>query len=85
MDERMESFFENQNFTKIHAMFQMLFYFVHRGSKKTSLAVMTGHTVSDKCKSRELINTLNKIGVSTSYNEVLKNRKKKKKNWQIMS
>ena len=22
MDERMESFFENQNFTKIHAMFQ---------------------------------------------------------------
>ena len=31
MDERMESFFENQNFTKIHAMFQMLFYFVHRG------------------------------------------------------
>ena len=34
---------------------------------------MTGHTVYDKCKSRELI----KIGVSTSYNEVLKNRKKK--------
>ena len=31
MDERTESFFENQNFTKIHAMFQMLFYFVHRG------------------------------------------------------
>ena len=30
MDERMESFFENQNFAKIHAMFQMLFYFVHR-------------------------------------------------------
>ena len=25
MDERMESFFENQNFTKIHAMFQMLY------------------------------------------------------------
>ena len=33
---------------------------------------MTGHTVYDKCKSRELI----EIGVSTSYNEVLKNRKK---------
>ena len=38
---------------------------------------MTGHTVYDKCKDRELI----KIGVSTSYNEVLKNREK---NWQIM-
>ena len=33
---------------------------------------MTGHTVYDKCKSRELI----KIGVSTSYNEVLKSKKK---------
>ena len=76
----MESFFENQNVTKIDAMFQMLFYFVHRGQKKTLLAVMTGHTVYDKCKSQELITALNKIGVSTSYNEVLKNRK----NWKIM-
>ena len=80
MDERKESFFENQNFTKIHAMFQMLFYFVHRGQKKTPLAVMTGHTVYDKCKSRELITALSKIGVITSYCEVLKSRK----NWQIM-
>ena len=76
MDERIESFFENQNFTKMHAMFQMLFYFVYRRQKKTPLDVMTGHTVYDKCKSRELITALNKIGVSTSYNEVLKNRKK---------
>ena len=37
---------------------------------------MTGHTVYDKCKSRELITALNKKGVSTSYNEVIKNRKK---------
>ena len=50
VDKRMESFFENQNFTKIHAMFQMLFYFVHRGQKKTPFAVMTGHTVYNKCK-----------------------------------
>ena len=45
MDERMESFFENQNFTKIHAMFQILFYFVHKGQKKTPLAVITGNTI----------------------------------------
>ena len=76
IDKRIESFLEDQNFTKIHSMFQMLFYFVHRGQKKTPLTVMTGHTVYDKCKSRELITALNKIGVSTSYNEVLKNRKK---------
>ena len=76
MDERIESFFENQHFTKIHAMFQILFYFVHRGQKKTLPAVITGHTVYDKCRSRELITALNKVGVSTSYSEVLKNRKK---------
>ena len=37
---------------------------------------MTGHTVYDKCKNRELITALNKIGASTSYTEVLKDRKK---------
>ena len=48
---------------------------------KTPLAVMTGHTVYDKCKSRKLI----KIGVSTSYNEVLKNRKKKLADYVLAS
>ena len=36
MDERIESFLENQNFTKIHLMFQMLFYFIHRGQKNST-------------------------------------------------
>ena len=85
MDERMESFFENQNFTKIHVMFQMLFYFVHKGQKKAPLAVITGHTVYDKCKSRELITALNKIDVSTSYNKVLTNRKNKLTDYVLAS
>ena len=31
---------------------------------------MVGHTVYDKCKSKELITSLNHIGVSISYDEV---------------
>ena len=33
MDERMESFFENQDFTEIHAMFQMLFFLINAKAK----------------------------------------------------
>ena len=42
---------------------------------------MTGHTDYDKCKIRELI----KIGVSTSHNEVPKNRKKKLADYVLAS
>ena len=35
---------------------------------------MTGHTVYDKCKSCELITSLNRIGISCGYNEVRRAR-----------
>ena len=37
---------------------------------------MTGHSVYGRCKSRELITTLNQVGVSTNYNEVRRARSK---------
>ena len=53
----------------------MMFYNVHNRRKKTPLHLMAAHNVCNKCKSRELITTLNRIGVCVSYNEVQRCRK----------
>ena len=53
----------------------MMLYNVHNGRKKTPPHLMAAHNVYDKCKSRELITTLNRIGVCVSYNEVQRSRK----------
>ena len=53
-----------------------MFYAINNGKKKSPLQVMVGHTVYDKCKSRELINSLNNLGISISYSEVQRCRNK---------
>ena len=59
---------------KIKSLYQIMYYILHNGRKNTPLHIMTGHNVYDTCKSRELITTLNRVGVSTSYNEVRRAR-----------
>ena len=51
------------------SLFQKLYYDVHRGRRKTPLQVMLAHNVYDKCKSEELITSLNHLGFSISYIE----------------
>ena len=71
-----DSIFETRKVTKIKSLYQMMLYNVHNGRKKKLLHLMAAHNVYDKCKSRELITTLNRIGVCVSYNEVQRSRKK---------
>ena len=59
---------------KVKSLYQMVYYILHNGKKKTPLHVMIGHHTYDKCKSREVITSLNRVGVSTSYNEVRRAR-----------
>ena len=42
---------------KIKSLYQIMFYILHNGRKKTPLHTMTGHNVYDRSKSRELITT----------------------------
>ena len=56
------------------SIYQTMYYVMHNGNNKTPLHMMTAHNVYDTCKSRELITSLNSIGVSVSYNEVRKAR-----------
>ena len=49
-------------------------YTVTNGKIKTPLHVMTGQSVYSKCCNRSTITSLNKIGVSTSYDDVQRAR-----------
>ena len=52
-----------------------MFNIMHSGREKTPLHLMTAHHVYDKCKSKELLTTLNRVEVSVSYNEVQQARR----------
>ena len=55
---------------RAYSIYQMILYTVNEGKTKTPLHVMTGHSIYTRCRSRSTITTLNKIGVSISYDEV---------------
>ena len=55
---------------RAYSIYQMMVYTVTDGKMKTSLLVMTGQSVCSICRSRCAITSLNKIGVSTSYDDV---------------
>ncbi|RXM99467.1 hypothetical protein EOD39_11470 [Acipenser ruthenus] len=38
---------------QLYGLFQIMFYELHNGSKKTPLHMMTAHSIYDKCKSRD--------------------------------
>ena len=46
-----------------------LYYDLHGRKEKTPLPLFIGHSVYEKCKSKEVLTSLNKVGVSVSYNE----------------
>ena len=59
---------------KIKSLYQILYCNLHGGKEKTPLHLFTGHSVYKKCKSREVLTSLNKVGVTVSYNEVQRAR-----------
>ena len=64
----------NHKAVQLFCLFQIMYYELQHGQKKTSLHLMTEHTIYDKCKSKELISSMNKIGVSASYQDVIRSR-----------
>ena len=67
---------EDRKITKLKALYQIMYYNVHNDRRKTPLHLMAAHNIYDKCKSRELITSLNRIGVCISYNEIQREREK---------
>ena len=52
---------------KIGWLFQVMFYNLHNGNKRTPLRVMNAVEIYERCKSRELITSFNRNGLCISY------------------
>ena len=70
-----DSVTEDRKITKLKALYQIMYYNVHNGRRRTPLHLIAAHNIYDKCKSQKLITSLNQIGVCISYNEIQRERK----------
>ena len=70
-----ESVTEDRKTTKLKALYQIMYYNIHNGQCRMPLHVMVAHNIYDKCKSQELITSLNRTRVCISYNEIQRERK----------
>ena len=50
--------------SRVMSLFQIMFYNVQKGNKKTPMHLMTAHCIHEKCKSRKLITfCMNRMGL----------------------
>ena len=57
---------------KLLALFQILFFIVNKGRKRTPFHLMKSEAIYNTCKSKTLISSLNHFGLGVSYDEVLR-------------
>ena len=88
--EVIDSVAEDRKITKLKALYEIMYYNVHNGRRRTPLHLMAAHNIYEKYKSRELITSFNGIGVCISYNEIQRERKslahytfKQGENWRV--
>ena len=60
---------------KIMAMYQIMFYIVNNGEKKTPLHVINAEMIHDTCRSKILITGFNHLGLCMSHPELLRYHK----------
>ena len=61
-----ESVTEDRKITKLKALYQIMYYNIHNGRRRKALLLVAAHNIYDKCKSRDLITSLNQICVCIS-------------------
>ena len=57
---------------KIMALYQIIFFDVNNGEKKTPLHVLTSEMIHNECRSKTLITAFNHYGLGISYPELLR-------------
>ena len=57
---------------KMSSLFQIMFYIMHNGCKRTPLHVMNSEAIYDACKSATLITSFNHFGLCLSYDELMR-------------
>ena len=59
---------------QLNCLFQIMYYQMFNGARKTPLHVSFGQYQYSKSRSREILTVANRIGVSSSYNDVRRSR-----------
>ena len=59
---------------KIGSLFQIMFYNLHNGSKRTPLHIMNSVEIYERCKSKELITSFNRSGLCISSTNMKNHR-----------
>ena len=62
----------NEKRRKMNSLFQIMYYMLHKGSKRTPLHIMNSEAIYDSCKSATLITSFNHFGLCTSYDELMR-------------
>lgn len=55
---------------RIQALFQIMYYNLHYGKKRTPMHIMNSQVIHETCKSATLIKSFNRLGLCSSYDEV---------------
>lgn len=69
-DEESENF--RSKFMKIISVYQIMYYIIHGGKRKTPLHVLNGLSIHHTGRSSTLVKSFNHIGVSVGYDDVLR-------------
>ena len=54
------------------AIYQIMYFVLHSGQKRTPLHIMNGQAIHETCKSKTLISSFNHCGLCVSYDEILR-------------
>lgn len=57
---------------QIQALFQIMYYNLHCGRKRTPLHILNSQVIHNTCKSANLIKSFNRFGLCSSYDELLR-------------
>lgn len=57
---------------QMQGLFQIMYYDLFRGRKKTPLHIMNSQAIYDSCKSASLITSFNRFGLCSSYDELMR-------------
>ena len=59
---------------KLQSLFQIMYFNVHNGRKRTPLHIMNSEAIYESCKSATLITSFNHLGLCISYQELMRHQ-----------
>ena len=59
---------------KLQSLFQIMYFNVHNGRKRTPLHIMNSEAIYESCKSATLITSFNHLGLCVSYQELMRHQ-----------